>query len=140
MVEWPPEPLWDRGCVVRHWYGLLIVMLAGGGQAEAEMAKANFAVSVTVVDQCLVRSLTRSASCTGHAAYAVDVARERLALAAIGQLTRTGEHAHTSADGSPAAISMSVADGQGVGLAATAERSAAPASDQVEAIRVTYSF
>ena len=125
---------------MRYRHLLLGLGLAACGKAQAGSVQASFVVTVTVVDQCIVRPLSRSASCTGQAAYAIGVAREKIDLSTGGQLTHANEHVHTAIDGPLIATSMPAGDGQDTGLAAIAGRSVTPASNQIEATRVTYSF
>jgi hypothetical protein len=130
---------------VRQWQLVAVAAVAACGRAEAETIQASFAVSVTVVDQCIVRPTIRSATCTGGADYAVGVAREKVSVPTRVQLTNIGEHVHTSGDGpliatSSSAAGLSAAGGQIVGLAGIADRSVAPGFDQVDAVRITYSF
>jgi len=128
-----------------RWLGALCIAAFTAGGAQAGAISANMAVSVTVLDQCLVHSLSRSATCSGGAVYAVGVARETVALAQSDLLTVSEEHVHTSADGARIyTISQ--------GFAATGLRhdavsaSASPPSVErqqfgpVESVRITYSF
>lgn len=112
------------------------------GPAHAGSASANLAVSVTVIDQCLIRTDSRSASCAGGAAYALGVGRERIAVTSD-QLTVADEHAHTAQDGSRLGTSQSVAGAagqRGIALADGAVRSVAETLAPIDAIRITYSF
>jgi hypothetical protein len=118
------------------------VGLAACAPAHAGSASANLAVSVTVVDQCLIRSESRSASCAGGSAYALGVGLEKVALVRD-RLTGADEHAHTAQDGRRLGISQSVAGAagrQGIVLADGALRTIAAAAASVDAIRITYSF
>ena len=114
--------------------------LALGGQVAAATASASFGVSAIVQDQCVVRTATRSAMCTGDASYALTVARESVPMAESSRLTTASEHAHTRNDGPLYATSQLVAGAQGDMFAAVADRSVAPATGQLDAIQVTYSF
>jgi hypothetical protein len=112
------------------------------GPAQASSASANLAVSVTVIDLCLIRAESRSASCAGGAAYALGVGRERIAVTSD-QLTVADEHAHTAEDGSRLGISRSVAGAagqRGMAPADGAVRTVAATTAPIDAIRVTYSF
>jgi hypothetical protein len=120
---------------VRRLFLALGLALAANGQVEAATASASFAVSVTVLDQCLIRAAIRSASCTGGAVYALGIAREKVVPAGSDQLTVADEHAHTARDGPLLATTQPVA-----GLAVDADRSVTPPSGAIDAIRITYSF
>lgn len=108
--------------------------------AQAGSIGADLAVSVTVIDRCLVHPDSRSANCAGGAAYALGVGRERIALTRD-QLTVVEEHAHTAGDGPHLGSFQSIAglDGR-QGFADDAVRTVAAASMPIDAIRVTYSF
>jgi hypothetical protein len=127
---------------VRQWLFAAVIGFAACGRADAGSVNADLAVSVTVVDQCLLHSGTASANCTGGAVYALGVGRERVPLAKSDLLTVVDEHAHTSGNGPLVAISQSVAGddagARGLGFAPDAVRTVAAAS--VDSIRVTYSF
>jgi len=115
--------------------------LTACGPAHAGSASASLAVSVTVIDQCLIRTESRSASCAGGAAYALGVGRERIAIMSD-RLTVADEHVHTRGDGSRLGTSQSVAGAAGqrdMALAAGAMRTIEAAAP-IDALRVTYSF
>jgi len=126
---------------VRQWLLAVAIGLVACGPAHAGSASANLAVSVSVVDQCLIRTDSRSAVCAGGSAYALGVGRERIAVTSD-QLTAADEHAHTASDDPRLGISQSVAGAAGrqdpavVGSLRTVAQMAAP----IDAIRVTYSF
>jgi len=128
-----------------RWLGAFCIaaFAAGGGQAGA--ISADMTVSVTVLDQCLVHSLSRSATCSGGAVYAVGVARETVAPAQSDQLTASDEHVHTSANGADIyTISQGFA-ASGLRHDAASAPSGLPSVEQqqfgsAEAVRITYSF
>jgi hypothetical protein len=127
---------------VQRWLLATAIGLTACGPARAGSASADLAVSVTVVDRCLVRTESRSASCAGGAPYALGVGRERIAVTSD-QLTVTDEHAHTARDGSRLGTSQSVAGAAGqedMALADGAVRTIAASSAAIDAIRITYSF
>jgi len=121
---------------VRQWLLAMGIGLTACSTARAASASADLAVSVTVADQCLIRTDSRSANCAGGSAYALGEGRERIAVARD-LLTTTDEHAHTAQDGSRLGTSQSVA---GVAGQEGAMRAVAETVTQIEAIRVTYSF
>ena len=106
------------------------------GTAQAGSVSANLAVSVTVVDQCLIHSDSRSASCAGGSVFALGEGRDRIAVTRD-MLTTADEHAHTAYDGSRLGTSQSVA---GAAAQDAAVRTVAETRAPIEAIRVTYSF
>jgi hypothetical protein len=112
------------------------------GRAEAASVSADLAVSVTVFDQCLIHSASRSASCTGGAVYAVDVRRDGASPVNTDQLTMAGERAHTTADGQGIATSRALSSGDGPRHDAAAGDGlrTVSAEDAAGPIRVTYSF
>lgn len=127
---------------MRQWLLAIWIGLAACGPAYAGSVNANLTVSVTVMDQCLVRTESRSASCAGGTPYALGVGRERIAVASD-QLTGADEHVHTPKDGPQLGISQSVAgaaDRQDFALAGGAVRTVAEDVVPIDAIRVTYSF
>jgi hypothetical protein len=127
---------------VRQWWVALGVGLACAPAYASGSASANLAVSVTVMDQCLIHSDSRSATCAGGSAFALGVGRERIAVARD-QLTTADEHAHTAPDGSRLGTSQSVAGAtgqQGLVLAGAAVRSVAETVEPIDALRITYSF
>jgi hypothetical protein len=103
------------------------------GRAEAGSVSADLRVSAVVVDQCVVRAGSRSASCSGQASYALNVGQE--AAPTRDQLTALDEHAHTASHGSLIASAQSTAGGP-----AGAARDVAILSSPVQVVRVTYSF
>lgn len=120
----------------------MAIGLTACGPVQASSVTGNLAVSATVIDQCLIRTESRSASCAGGAVYALGVRRERIAVMSD-QLTVADEHAHTVEDGSRLGISQSVAGAAGqreASLADGAVRSVAATAVPIDAIRVTYSF
>jgi len=121
---------------VRQWLLAMGIGLAACGTARAGTATADLAVSVTVADQCLIHTDSRSASCAGGAAYALGEGRERVAVMRD-QLTTADEHAHTAEYGPRLGISQSVAGGA---VQDGAVRAVAETVTPIEAIRVTYSF
>ena len=128
---------------MRRWLVAVIMGFAAcGGRAESASLSASLPVSVTVLDQCLVHSTSRSASCTGGAVYALGVAQERVPAASRDRLTLADEHAQASSDGSLVTTSKSVAGGVAgrQGAASEAVRTVAATVEPVESIRVTYSF
>ncbi len=129
---------------MRQWLFVVVPGLLVCGRADAGSVNADLAVSVTVVDQCLLHSGTASASCTGGAVYALGVGRERILVAKSDMLTAADEHAHTSRNGPLVTIFQAVAGGaagpQRLGFAPDAVRTVAATSTPVESIRVTYSF
>lgn len=127
---------------MRQWLLAIGIGLAAGEPAYAGAVNANLTVSVTVMDQCVVRTESRSASCAGGTPYALGVGRERIAVASD-QLTGADERVHTSKDGPRLGISQSLAgaaERQDVALAGGAVRTVAEEVASVDAIRVTYSF
>lgn len=120
---------------MRQWLVAMGIGLAACGTARAASASADLAVSVAVIDQCLIHTDSRSASCAGGSAYALGEGRERVAVVRD-QLTTADERAHTAADGSRLGTSQSVAGGAGD----NAVRAVAETVTPIEAIRVTYSF
>ena len=127
---------------MRQWFLAMAIGLTACGTAQAGSTSANLAVSVTVIDQCLIRTENRSASCAGGAAFALGERRERIAVMSD-QLTVADEHAHTAEDGSRLGISQSVAGAAGQRGVATADavvRTIAATSAPIDAVRVTYSF
>lgn len=126
---------------MRQWLWAIGIGLVACGPAHAGSASANLAVSVSVVDQCLIRTDSRSAVCAGGSAYALGVGRERIALTSA-QLTAADEHAHTSGNEPRLGISQSVASAAGRQGTADAAglRTVAEMAAPIEAIRVTYSF
>ena len=129
---------------MRQWLFVAVTGLLACGRADAGSVDADLAVSVTVVDQCLLHSGTASASCTGGALYALGVGRERIPIAKSDLLTTADEHAHTSRNGPLVPIFQAVAGGAagsgGLGFAPDAVRTVAATNTPVESIRVTYSF
>lgn len=121
---------------MRQWLLAMGIGLMACGTARAGLASANLAVSVTVVDQCLIHTDSRSASCAGGSAYALGERRERIALTSD-RLTTADEHAHTAPDGSRLGTSQSVA---GAPAQDRAVRAVAAMATPIEAIRITYSF
>ena len=121
---------------MRQWLVAMGIGLTACGTARAASANADLVISVAVIDQCLIHTDSRSASCAGGSAYALGEGRERIAVARD-QLTTADEHAHTAADGSRLGTSQSVAGepGQDGSMRAVAET-----VTPIEAIRVTYSF
>jgi len=110
--------------------------------AHAGSARADLAVSVTVIDQCLIRAESRSASCAGGAAYELGIGRERIDVPAD-QVTISDEQGHTEQDGSRRGISQSFAGAAGprdASLAMGAVRTVAATAAPIDAIRITYSF
>jgi hypothetical protein len=128
---------------VRHWLLAIGIGLAACAPVRAGSASANLAVSVTVMDQCLIQAASRSARCAGNTAYAVAEVRERIAPISD-RLTTATEHAHTPDDGPRLGTSLSVAgDGSGrdgARLADAGTRMVSQVSEPIDAIRVTYSF
>ena len=127
---------------MRRWLSAIGIGLTACGPAHAGSASAGLTVSVTVKDQCLIHTESRSASCAGGAAYALGVGRERIAVMSD-RLTVSDEHAHTIEDGSRLGISQSVAGAagqRGMALADGAVRTVAQTIVPIDAIRVTYSF
>jgi len=127
-----------------RWLGTISAAALVTGGAQAAAIRADLTVSVTVLDQCMIHSLSQSASCSSGAPYAVGIARETLKLAERGQLTAGGEPVQTSADGARIYTTSQA-------FAAMAQRHDAASSsmdsqqgqqqlgpDQV--VRVTYSF
>jgi hypothetical protein len=129
---------------VRQWLFAAVMGFVACGRADAASVNADLAVSVTVVDQCLLHSGTASASCTGGTVYALGVGRERVPVAKSDVLTTADEHAHTSRNGPLDPFFQAVAGGAagsgGLGFAPDAVRTVAATSTPVESIRVTYSF
>ena len=128
--------------MVRQWLVVIGIGLAACAPAHAGSGSANLAVSVTVVDQCMIHTDSRSASCVGGSAYALGVGRERITLLSD-RLTVGDEHAHTAQDGPRPGISQSVAGAlgqQGTVFANDAVRTVVEARVSIDAIRVTYSF
>lgn len=121
---------------MRQWLVAMGIGLMACGTARAATASADLAISVAVIDQCLIHTDSRSANCAGGSAYALGEGRERIAITRD-QLTTTDEHAHTAADGSRLGISQSVAGGAGQD---STVRAVAETVTPIEAIRVTYSF
>lgn len=118
----------------------MVIGLMASGAAQAGSTSANLTVSVTVSDQCLIHTDSRSASCAGGSAYAVGVGRERIDVTRD-QLTAITEHVHTTLDGSRLSQSVAGTGGQrGVDLVGGAVRTVAETVVPVDAIRVTYSF
>jgi hypothetical protein len=115
---------------------------AACGRADAGSVNADLAVSVTVVDQCLLHSGNASANCTGGAVYALGVGRERIPVEQSDVLTATDEHAHTSENGPLVTIYQSLTGGAAgpQGFAPDAVRTVAATIVPMEAVRVTYSF
>lgn len=127
---------------MRQWLLAIWVGVAASVPAHAGSINANLAVTVTVMDQCLIHTENRSASCVGGTPYALGVGRERIAVTSD-QLTAVGEHVHTAKDGSRLGISQPVAEAterQGTVLADGAVRTVAETVAPIDAIRVTYSF
>jgi len=127
---------------VRRWLLATGIGLTACGPAHAGSGSANLAVSVTVMDQCLIRTDSRSASCAGGAAYALGVGRERIAVTSD-QLTVAEEHGHTAQDGSRLGTSQSVAGAagqQGIAFTDGAVRTVAETVAPIDALRITYSF
>ena len=128
-----------------RWLGILCVVALAAGNARAGAISAHLAVSVTVLDQCVIHSLDRSANCSGGAVYAVGVARELVTPAEIDQLTASDEHVHTTADGARVYTTS-----QGFGDTALRHDTALVSASQssmerqsfapTESLRVTYSF
>jgi len=117
--------------------------LALCGRVEAATQSAELLVSVVVPDQCLVRSTSHSANCTGGAVYGVGISRERVDIASSDVLTGSSEHAHTPDDGPTGTISHSLSGDRGAvaaDVSAMAVRLSAQSGVSEEAIRVTYSF
>ena len=128
--------------MVRHWLLAIGIGLAACAPAYAGSAGADLAVSVTVMDQCLIHTGSRSASCAGGSPYALGVGREKISVTSD-QLTATDEHAHTAQDDPRLGISKSVASAagwQGTALGNSAVRTVAETVVPIDAIRVTYSF
>jgi len=128
---------------MRRWLVAAIMGFAAcGDRAESASLSANLPVSVTVLDQCLVHSTNRSASCTGGAVYALGVAQELVPAASRDRLTLADEHAQTSGDGSLVTTSKSVVGDMAgrQGAASGGVRTVSTAVEAVESIRVTYSF
>jgi len=129
---------------VRQWLFVAVTGLLACGRADAGSINADLAVSVTVVDRCLLHSGTASASCTGGAVYALGVGRERVPVAKSDLLTATDEHAHTSRNDPLVTTFQAVAGGAAgpgsLGSAPDAVRTVAATDTPVESIRVTYSF
>ena len=121
---------------MRQWLLAMGIGLTACGTARAASASADLAVSVTVVDQCLIHTDSRSASCAAGSAYALGEGRERIAVTRD-LLTTADEHAHTAQDGSRLGTSQSVAGAAGQDGAV---RAVAATVAPIEAIRVTYSF
>jgi len=127
---------------VRQWLLAVGIGLAACGPAYAGSVSADLGVSVTVMDRCLIRTESRSASCAGGAPYAVGVGLERIAVTSD-QLTGADEHVHTAKDGPRLGISQSVAgaaEREGVAFAGGAMRTVGEAVAPIDAIRITYSF
>jgi len=128
--------------VVRQWFLAIGVGLAACAPAYAGSAGADLTVSVTVMDQCLIHTGSRSASCAGGSPYALGVGREKISVTSD-QLTAIDEHAHRIQDGPRLGISKSVAGAagwQGTALGNGAVRTVAETVVPIDAIRVTYSF
>lgn len=125
---------------MRRWFLAIWIGLTAFRPAQAGSASANLAVSVAVVDRCLIHTGSRSASCAGGSPYALGIGRERIAVMP-GGLTADGDDAQTTQNGSRPGISRSF-----VGAGAHrdgddgAVRTVADATGSVDAIRVTYSF
>ena len=120
----------------------MAICLTAWVPAHAGSASADLAVSVTVIDQCVIRTESRSASCAGGAGYALGVGRERIAVPGD-RLTLADEHAQTAQDGSRRGTSQSVAGAAGrrdVPFAGPALGTIAAPTAPIDAIRVTYSF
>jgi hypothetical protein len=109
---------------------------------QAGSANAGLAVSVTVADQCLIRTDSRSASCVGGSGYVLGVGREQIAI--IGdRLTTADEHVRTARSDPYLGASRSAAGAAGqqdIVLASGAVRTIAQTVSPIDAIRVTYSF
>jgi len=127
-----------------RWLGATAIAALASGAAQAAAISADLSVSVTVLDQCVVHSLNRSATCSTGALYAVGVARERQASVDSDQLTMSGEHVQTSANGARVYTTSQA-------FAAIGPRhdamSASPGSQPVQQrlaseqlVRVTYAF
>jgi len=127
-----------------RWLGAISVAALVSGGAQAAAISADLTISVTVLDQCVIHSLSRSASCSSGAPYAVGIARETVRLAERDQLTAGGEPVQTLTDGARIYTTSQ-------GLVATRARHDAPpastdspqlqqqlAAEQL--VRVTYSF
>lgn len=127
-----------------RWLGAISVAALVSGGAQAAAISADLTISVTVLDQCVIHSLSRSASCSSGAPYAVGIARETIRLAERGQLTAGNEPVQTSTDG---ARVYTTSQGSG---ATGSRHDAAPASTDSpqlqqqlgaeQLVRVTYSF
>jgi hypothetical protein len=127
-----------------RWLGAILVAASLSGGVQAAAISADLRVSVTVLDQCVIHSLSRSASCSSGAPYAVGVAREAVRLAERDQLTAGDEPVQTSADGARIYTTS-----QGFGTTGS-RHDAAPASTDSpqfqqqlgagQLVRVTYSF
>lgn len=125
---------------MRQWFSIMGVGLIAAAPVQAGSMEADLAISVTVIDQCLVHTDSLSANCAGGAGYALGVGRERIGLTRD-QLTAVAEHAHTAGDGSHLGTSQSIAGSDGrEDFANGAVRTIAAASMPIDAIRVTYSF
>ncbi len=121
---------------MRRWLLAIGIGLTACGTARAGSASADLAVGVTVIDQCLIHTDSRSVSCAAGSAYAMGESRERIAVTSD-RLTTADEHAHTALDGSRLGASQSLA---GASAPDGAVRAIAATAAPVEAIRVTYSF
>ena len=123
---------------MRQWLLAMGIGMSACAPALAGSASAGLAVSVTVADQCVIRTDSRSASCAGGSAYVMGVRRERIVFT-DDRLAIAGEYARAADHGSRIGTSRSVAgadDQQAIVLANGAVRTVAP----MDAIRVTYSF
>jgi hypothetical protein len=111
---------------------------------EAAAISANLAVSVTVLDECVLHSLNRSATCNGGSLYAVGVARETRETVRSDQLTMNGEHVQTSVDGARVyTTSQGFAVTQAHHDVASASSDVRPVQQSLapqQLVRVTYSF
>lgn len=128
-----------------RWLGILCVVALASGDARAGAISANMAVSVTVLDQCVIHSLNQSANCSGGAVYAVGVARELVTPAEIDQLTATGEHVHTTGDGARVYTTSQGFGDTGLRHDAASVSASQPSIERqpfapTESLRVTYSF
>lgn len=128
-----------------RWLGFICVVALASANAQAGAISANMAVTVTVLDQCLVHSLSRSANCSGGAVYAVGVAKELVTPVETDQLTASDEHVHTSADGARVyTTSQGFGDtGQrhdGASVSSSLQPIERQPSAPAESLRVTYSF
>jgi len=127
-----------------RWFGAICAVALASGGARAGAISANMAVSVTVLDQCLIHSLSRSASCSGGAVYAVGVSREAVTPVESDRLTASDEHVHTSANGARVSTISPMFAVAGSRLetasASLGQRSVEQQAAPVETLRVTYSF